>query len=45
MFLCFCAKFQVSYIVIGREEKEEGGGGEVYIGLRPKQTMDYLSSS
>lgn len=32
MFLCFCAKFQVSYIVIGREEKEEGwGGGRRYI--------------
>ena len=32
MFLCFCAKFQVSYIVIGREEKEEGwgGGGGIY---------------
>lgn len=31
MFLCFCAKFQVSYIVIGREEKEEGRGeGGIY---------------
>ena len=40
MFLCFCAKFQVSYIVIGREEKD-GGERCILTSLPGKQWITF----
>lgn len=40
MFLCFSAKFQVSYIVIGKEEKD-GGDRCILASLPGKQWITF----